>query len=55
MQFDFKWTRRLSELGLPAGLQLSTRSEALTLMLMPATGLGSEMVAAYGRVARLIC
>lgn len=54
MKFDFKWTKRLFELGLPAGLDQSTRAGAMTVMVMLVTGFGSEMVAAYGVGARIL-
>lgn len=54
MKFDFKWTRKLFELGLPAGLDQSTRAGAMTVMVMLVTGFGSEMVAAYGVGARIL-
>ena len=54
MKFDFKWTKKLFELGLPAGLDQSTRAGAMTVMVMLVTGFGSEMVAAYGVGARIL-
>ena len=54
MKFDFKWTKRLFELGLPAGLDQSTRAGAMTVMVMLITGFGSEIVAAYGVGARIL-
>ena len=54
MKFDFKWTRKLFELGLPAGLDQSTRAGAMTVMVILVTGFGSEMVAAYGVGARIL-
>lgn len=54
MRFDFKWTKRLFELGLPASLDQSTRAAAMTVMVMLVTGFGSEVVAAYGVGARIL-
>lgn len=54
MKFDFKWTKKLFEIGLPAGLEQSTRAGAMTVMVMLVTGFGSEMVAAYGVGARIL-
>ena len=54
MRFDFKWTKRLFELGLPAGLDQSTRAGAMTVMVMLITAFGSEAVAAYGVGARIL-
>lgn len=54
MRFDWKWTKRLFELGLPAGLDQSTRAGAMTVMVMLITAFGSQAVAAYGVGARIL-
>lgn len=54
MHFDFTWTRRMFELGIPASLEQSTRAAAMTVMIMLVTGFGSEIVAAYGIGARIL-
>lgn len=54
MKWDFRFTKRLFELGLPAGLDQSTRAAGMTVMVMLITGFGSEVVAAYGVGARIL-
>ena len=54
MKPDFKSIKKLFELGLPAGLDQSTRAGAMTVMVMLVTGFGSEVVAAYGVGARIL-
>lgn len=54
MGWDFAFVKRLFELGLPAGIDQSTRAAAMTVMVMLITGFGSEVVAAYGVGARIL-
>lgn len=54
MRWDRKFTKRLLELGLPAGLDQSTRAGAMTVMVMLITAFGSQAVAAYGVGARIL-
>ncbi len=54
MKFDFPWTKKMFELGIPASLEQSTRAAAMILMIMLVTSFGSEAVAAYGIGARVL-
>lgn len=54
MKWDFSWARRLFQLGLPAGLDQSTRAAAMTIMVMLVTSFGSDVIAAYGIGARIL-
>ncbi|ELR71142.1 putative efflux pump [Fulvivirga imtechensis AK7] len=54
MKFDFLWTKKLFELGIPASLEQSSRAAGMTVMVMLVTSFGSDVVAAYGIGARLL-
>ncbi len=54
MRLDLPWTRKLFQLGIPAGLEMSTRAAGMTVMIMLVTSFGSEVVAAYGIGARIL-
>ncbi|MEB2781725.1 MATE family efflux transporter [Algoriphagus sp. C2-6-M1] len=54
MNLEFRWVKRMFELGIPASLEQSSRAAAMTLMVMLVTSYGSEVVAAYGIGARIL-
>jgi putative MATE family efflux protein len=54
MKLEFRWVKRMFELGIPASLEQSSRAAAMTLMVMLVTSYGSEVVAAYGIGARIL-
>ncbi|MEP0712790.1 MATE family efflux transporter [Algoriphagus sp.] len=54
MRPQFKWVKRMVELGIPASLEQSSRAAAMTVMVMLVTSFGSEVVAAYGIGARIL-
>lgn len=54
MKFNFSWTKRMVELGIPASLGQSTRAAGMTIMVILVTGFGSEVVASYGIGARIL-
>ncbi|RAI94028.1 MATE family efflux transporter [Algoriphagus yeomjeoni] len=54
MKLEFKWVKRMFELGIPASLEQSSRAAAMTVMVMLVTSFGSEIVAAYGIGARIL-
>lgn len=51
---QFKWVKRMFELGIPASLEQSSRAAAMTVMVMLVTSFGSDVVAAYGIGARIL-
>lgn len=54
MKLEFRWVKRMFELGIPASLEQSSRAAAMTVMVMLVTSFGSEIVAAYGIGARIL-
>jgi len=54
MKLEFRWIKRMFELGIPASLEQSSRAAAMTVMVMLVTSYGSEVVAAYGIGARIL-
>ncbi len=54
MKPDFAWTKRLFALGIPAGLEQSTRAAGMAAMVMLVTSYGAEIVAAYGIGSRIL-
>jgi putative MATE family efflux protein len=54
MKLEFRWVKRMFELGIPASLEQSSRAAAMTVMVMLVTSYGSEVVAAYGIGARIL-
>ncbi|WP_417590692.1 MATE family efflux transporter [Owenweeksia hongkongensis] len=54
MKPDFKWIKKLFQLGIPSSLDQSSRAAGMTVMVMLVTGYGSEIVAAYGVGARIL-
>ncbi len=54
MHFDWSWTKRMFVLGLPSSLEQSSRSAAMTVMVMLVTSFGSSVVAAYGIGSRIL-
>ncbi|PZX55777.1 MATE family efflux transporter [Algoriphagus chordae] len=54
MKPQFKWVKRMFQLGIPASLEQSSRAAAMTVMVMLVTSFGSEVVAAYGIGARIL-
>ncbi len=54
MRPDFKWIKKLFQLGIPSSLDQSSRAAGMTVMVMLVTGFGSEIVAAYGVGARIL-
>ncbi len=54
MKPDFPWVRKMFFLGIPASLEQSSRSAAMTIMVMLVTSFGSAAVAAYGIGARIL-
>lgn len=51
---EFKWVKRMFQLGIPASLEQSSRAAAMTVMVMLVTSFGSDVVAAYGIGARIL-
>ncbi|WP_289021197.1 MATE family efflux transporter [uncultured Salegentibacter sp.] len=54
MKFDFPWTRRMFNIGIPSSMEMSTRAAGMTVMVMLVTSFGSEVVAAYGIGSRIL-
>ncbi|MEX1137162.1 MAG: MATE family efflux transporter [Balneolales bacterium] len=54
MTFDFTWTKKMFELGIPSSIEQSTRAAGMTMMVIIVTSFGSEVVAAYGIGARIL-
>lgn len=54
MRFDFTWTKRMFELGIPSSLDQSTRAAGMTVLVMLVTSFGSDVVAAYGIGSRIL-
>ncbi len=54
MKLEFRWVKRIFELGIPASLEQSSRAAVMTLMVMLVTNYGSNVVAAYGIGARIL-
>lgn len=54
MNFNLAWTKRMVNLGIPAGLDQSTRAAGMTLMVMLVTAFGSQIVASYGVGTRIL-
>lgn len=54
MKFDFPWTRKMFNIGIPSSMEMSTRAAGMTVMVMLVTSFGSEVVAAYGIGSRIL-
>ncbi|MGY5850158.1 MATE family efflux transporter [Salegentibacter sp. F14] len=54
MKFDFPWTRRMFNIGIPSSMEMSTRAAGMTVLIMLVTSFGSEVVAAYGIGSRIL-
>ncbi|WP_200975300.1 MATE family efflux transporter [Echinicola sp. 20G] len=54
MKFDWPWTKKLFQLGLPSSMEQSARALGMTMMVVLVTSFGSEVVAAYGIGARIL-
>src|SRR5699024_9735581 len=54
MTIDISWIKRMFDLGIPAGLDQSTRAAGMTMMVIIVASFGSEVVAAYGIGARIL-
>lgn len=54
MNFNLAWTKRMVNLGIPAGLDQSTRAAGMTVMVMLVTAFGSQVVASYGVGSRIL-
>src|SRR5690554_6104207 len=52
--FNLAWTKRMVNLGIPAGLDPSTRAAGMTVMVMLVTAFGSQIVASYGVGTRIL-
>ncbi len=54
MKWDFGWTKRMFQIGIPASFEQSARAGAMTVLVALVTGFGSGAVAAYGIGARVL-
>lgn len=54
MKWDFEWTKRMFQIGIPASFEQSARAGAMTMLVALVTSFGSGAVAAYGIGARVL-